>query len=221
MLDESNSPTPRRSFIGQMAAATVGAGAVAFLPDLVHATAAPAASVDPGLESWFGRLTGKHRVVFDAPGVNEGMPAIWPRVYLITTEATYPGETATAMVILRHKAIALGLGDSVWSKYHLGESLDIKNGAVPATSNPFATITGLPIPGLGIVELLKGGVLVGVCDVALTIASGAAAAKMGMEAATVKQEWVAALFPGIQVVPSGVMAVARAQEFSTQYIFAG
>jgi intracellular sulfur oxidation DsrE/DsrF family protein len=37
----------------------------------------------------------------------------------------------------------------------------------------------------------------------------------------VKKEWIAGLFPGIQVVPSGVMAVARAQEFGANYIFAG
>ncbi len=220
MHDEFTFPTPRRSFIGQVAAATMGAAAVGLLPDAARA-AITSAKTDPTLEAWFARLTGKHRVVFDAPAVNEGMPAIWPRVYLNTTEATYPGEGATAMVILRHKGVALGLRDTVWAKYKVGEAFDIKNGKAAATSNPFATITGLPIPGLGIVELLKGGVLVGVCDVALTMSSGAAAAKMGMDAATVKREWVAGLFPGIQLVPSGVMAVARAQEFETRYIFAG
>jgi intracellular sulfur oxidation DsrE/DsrF family protein len=42
-----------------------------------------------------------------------------------------------------------------------------------------------------------------------------------MDAAAVKKEWIAGLFPGIQVVPSGVMGVARAQEFDARYIFAG
>jgi len=31
----------------------------------------------------------------------------------------------------------------------------------PATKSPYATITGLPIPGLGVVELLKTGTLIG------------------------------------------------------------
>jgi hypothetical protein len=220
MPDEFTFPTPRRSFIGQVAAATMGAAAVGLLPDAAHA-AVTSARIDPALEAWFGRLTGKHRVVFDAPAINDGMPAIWPRIYLNTTEATYPSDGATAMVILRHKGVALAFRDAIWAKYKLGETFGVKNGSAPATSNPFATITGMPIPGLGIVELLKSGVLIGVCDVALTMSSGAAAAKMGMDAATVKQEWIAGLFPGIQLVPSGVMAVARAQEFETQYIFAG
>jgi intracellular sulfur oxidation DsrE/DsrF family protein len=220
MFDAFTSRTPRRSFIGRIAAATMGAGAVGLLPDAARA-AAPSAGVDPKLEAWFGKLTGKHRVVFDATGANEGMPAVWPRIYLNTTEATYPGEGVTAMVILRHKGLALALRDPIWAKYHLGEMFDIKSGGTAATSNPYATITGLPIPGLGIAELLKGGVLIGACDMALTVYSSGAAAKMGMDAAAVKQEWIAGLFPGIQVVPSGVMAVARAQEFNTQYIFAG
>jgi intracellular sulfur oxidation DsrE/DsrF family protein len=219
MFDVFSSRTPRRSFIGRIAAATVGAGAVGLLPDA--ARAAPATGVDPKLEAWFGKLTGKHRVVFDATDANDGMPAVWPRIYLNTTDATYPGEGATAMVILRHKGLALALGDSIWAKYHLGEMFDIKPGGTPANSNPYATITALPIPGLGIAELLKGGVLIGACDVALTVYSGGAAQKMGMDVAAVKKEWVAGLIPGVQVVPSGVMAVARAQEFNTQYIFAG
>lgn len=220
MFDLFTSRTPRRSFIGRIAAATMGAGAFGIIPEAARA-AVPSTAVDPKLEAWFGRLTGKHRVVFDATDANEGMPAVWPRIYLNTTEATYPGEAATAMVILRHKGLALALGDSIWAKYHLGEMFDIKPGGTPATSNPYATITALPIPGLGIAELLKSGVLIGACDVALTVYSGGAAQKMGMDAAAVKQEWVAGLIPGIQVVPSGVMAVARAQEFNTQYIYAG
>jgi intracellular sulfur oxidation DsrE/DsrF family protein len=37
----------------------------------------------------------------------------------------------------------------------------------------------------------------------------------------VRKEWVAGLLPGIQIVPSGVMAVARAQELGASFVFAG
>jgi intracellular sulfur oxidation DsrE/DsrF family protein len=97
----------------------------------------------------------------------------------------------------------------------------IKDGDVPATRNPYATITGLPIPGLGISELLKAGVLVGACDVALTVFSSGAAQKMGLNADAVKKEWIAGLFPGVQVVPSGVLGVAHSQELGCVYCFAG
>ncbi|MES2124230.1 MAG: hypothetical protein V4503_06025, partial [Gemmatimonadota bacterium] len=173
-------------------------------------------------ETKFGARGAKeHRAIFDAPEPNSGMPAIWPRVYLNTTDATYPGEGTRAMVILRHGALALALQDSIWAKYHLGETFNIKDGTAPATRNPYGTITNLPLPGLGVAELLKSGVLIGACDVALTIYSAGAATKMGMAPEAVKQEWIAGLYPGIQVVPSGVFAAARAQEFGARYIFAG
>jgi intracellular sulfur oxidation DsrE/DsrF family protein len=124
-------------------------------------------------------------------------------------------------VILRHAALPLAISDPVWAKYNLGEMFEIKDGDKPATRNPYATITGLPIAGLGIVELLKSGVLVGACDVALTIYSSGAAKKMGLDPAVVKKEWIAGLLPGVQVVPSGVLGVARSQELGCAYCFSG
>jgi hypothetical protein len=219
MLDEFASSTPRRGFIGQVAAAAMGIGVASLVPEGAEAGTSPAA--DPQLEAWFGKLKGKHRVVFDAPAANRGFPAIWPRVYLLTTEATYPGEGASAMVILRHEGLPLAFQDSLWSKYNLGEMFNIKSGDAPATKNPYATITGLPLPAIGIVELLKTGALIGACDVAVTVYSSSAATKMGMDPAAVKKEWIAGLLPGVQLVPSGVMALVRAQEVGARYIFAG
>jgi hypothetical protein len=175
---------------------------------------------DPALDAWFGRIKGKHRMIFDAPEPNNGLVAIWPRVYLNTMQATWPAE-ATAVVILRHDGLALALSDPIWAKYGIGEMFNIKDADAPAKRNPYATITGLPIAGLGISELLKSGVLVGACDVALTIYSAGAAKKMGLEPDAVKKEWIAGLLPGVQVVPSGVLGVARAQELGCAYCFAG
>ena len=69
--------------------------------------------------------------------------------------------------------------------------------------------------------MLKSGLLVGACDVAITIYSAGAAKKMGLDPAAVKKEWIAGLLPGVQVVPSGVLGVARAQELGCAYCFAG
>jgi hypothetical protein len=219
MLDDFTSSTPRRGFLGRLAAAAMGIGAVSVAP--ASAAAAVSKPKDPQLEAWFSKLNGKHRVVFDAPEPNNGFPAIWPRVYILTTEGAYPGESASTMVILRHNGLPLALQDSLWAKYKFGEMFNIKSGDAPATKSPYATITGLPLPGLGIVELLKTGTLIGACDVAMTVYSSAAATKMGLDPAAVKKEWIAGMIPGVQLVPSGVMAVARAQEVGAQYIFAG
>jgi intracellular sulfur oxidation DsrE/DsrF family protein len=215
------SKTARRGFLGSIAAAAAAVGLNGAIPSRLAAeTAHGERSLDAALDAWFGRIKGKHKMIFDAPEPNSGMVAIWPRVYLNTMEATWPGQT-TAVVILRHAALALALSDPIWAKYGIGEMFDIKEGDAPAKRNPYASITGLPIPGLGIAELLKSGVLVGACDVAMTIYSAGAAKKMGLDPATVKNEWIAGVLPGVQIVPSGVLGVARSQELGCGYCFAG
>ncbi|MGH7582286.1 MAG: hypothetical protein ACREL5_03560 [Gemmatimonadales bacterium] len=219
MIDLFASPTPRRGFLGRIAAAAIGGAVAGTIPATLAAEST--AARDPKLEAWFGKLNGKHRILFDAPATNGGMPAVWPRIYLNTMAATYPGETGSVMVIARHEGLPLVLNDDIWSKYKLGETFNVKVDNAPATKNPYATITNLPVPGLGVSPLLQAGVLFGACDVAITVYSAAAAGKMGLKPEAVKAEWVAGLFPGVQVVPSGVMAVGRGQEFGAQYCFAG
>jgi hypothetical protein len=219
MAEFPSSPTPRRDFLGSLAAAAAVTGVGSLFPKGLAAE--PTQVSNAQLEGWFKRLSGKHRMVFDAPMPNEGFPAIWPRIFLNTMEATYPGEGASAMVILRHDGLPLSMQDNLWAKYKLGEMFHINDGTAPATRNVYASITGLPIPGLGISELIKGNVLVGACDVALTVYSSMAAQKMSMDPAAVKKEWVAGLLPGVQIVPSGVLAVGRAQEYECKYCFAG
>jgi intracellular sulfur oxidation DsrE/DsrF family protein len=56
---------------------------------------------------------------------------------------------------------------------------------------------------------------------ALTVSSATVAGQMNVEPADVMKDWVAGVLPGIQVVPSGVWAVGRAQEHDCAYCFAG
>jgi intracellular sulfur oxidation DsrE/DsrF family protein len=59
------------------------------------------------------------------------------------------------------------------------------------------------------------------CNMALTVYSAAIAQGMNLKPEDVKKEFVAGLLPGIQIVPSGVWAVGRAQEHKCGYIYAG
>ncbi len=217
--------THRRGFVATLAASAAAFGLAELVPGGRIAAETPPLSggIDPQLEAWFGKIKGKHRMVFDSPLPNGGMPGIWPRIYLMTMNSTYGTTDAddTAVVILRHEAMPLALNDAMWAKYPFGEKLGIKDGESPAKRNIYAKIEGLPIPGLGIAELVNSGTLVGVCNMALTVYSGAYAKEMNLNADDVKKEWVANLIPGIQVVPSGVMAVGRAQEQGCNYCFAG
>ncbi|MEZ7853862.1 MAG: Tat (twin-arginine translocation) pathway signal sequence containing protein, partial [Cyclobacteriaceae bacterium] len=58
-------------------------------------------------------------------------------------------------------------------------------------------------------------------DLATKVHSGRAARKMNMDPTEVYNEWINGLLPGIQLVPSGVWALGRAQANGCGYIFAG
>ena len=216
--------THRRGFLGTLAAAAA-AGFASLTPLRLEAqpTRSPRTGIDASFEAWLNRITGKHKMLFDAPEPNSGMPVVWPRVWLNGNNENYgtkDGENS-AVIVLRHAAIPLAMQDALWAKYNFGEMFKIKDGDASATRNMFAKPLPLPLPGTGVEALLASGAQIGVCNVALTIYSGMAAQKMSMDPAAVKAEWVAGLIPGVQVVPSGVLAVARAQEKGCGYCFAG
>jgi intracellular sulfur oxidation DsrE/DsrF family protein len=216
----------RRGFLGTLAASTA-AGLASLTPLSLEAATRTQRrtdnAVDAAFEAWLNKITGKHKMLFDAPEVNDGMPVVWPRVWLNGNNENYGTKDTdnSAVIVLRHSGIPIAMQDPLWAKYKLGETFNIKDGAAPATRNVFGKQMPLPLPGTGIEQLLASGAQFGVCNVALTIYSGMVAQKMSMDAAAVKADWVAGLIPGVQVVPSGVLAVSRAQEKGCVYCFAG
>jgi len=216
----------RRGFLGTLAASTA-AGLASLTPLSLEAATRTRRindnAVDAAFEAWLNKITGKHKMVFDAPEVNSGMPVVWPRVWLNGNNENYGTKDTdnSAVIVLRHAGIPIAMQDALWVKYKLGEAFSIKDGDAAATRNIFAKQMPLPLPGTGIEQLLASGAQFGVCNVALTVYSGMVAQKMNMDAAAVKADWVAGLMPGVQVVPSGVLAVSRAQEKGCSYCFAG
>jgi hypothetical protein len=225
MAEHTTLITHRRGFLGRIGAA-IALGMTGLGPVRLAAESAPdvppSGKADP-FEDWLNKINGTHRMAFDAPHANEGFPAVWPRIYMNTMNATYGTKDSddSVVLILRHEAAPLALNDAMWAKYPFGQQLGINENGKPATRNIYTTITNLPIPGIGVAELLKSGVLVGVCNVALTVGASQLAAKTGGNADAIKSELVANLIPGIQVVPSGVMAVGRVQEKGCNYCYAG
>jgi len=221
MFDFPKYTTPRRGFLGKLAAAAA-VGATGFTPLRLEGQPEPRreSGTDASFEAWLNKIPGKkHKMIFDAPEVNGGMPVVWPRVWLNSNNDNYGTTDAenAAVIVLRHSAIPLAMQDAMWAKYKLGDAAT----NAPAVQNIFAKELPLPLPGTGMVALLAKGALFGVCNVAITIYSGVVAKTMSLDAAAVKQDWIANLLPGVQVVPSGVLAVSRAQEKGCGYCFAG
>ena len=226
MLDLHRS-THRRGFLGTLAAsAAIGITSLA-KPFRVNAqTKGSSPSTNAEFEAWLNKIKGTHRQVFDAPGHNGGMPLAWSRVFLMTnSQVGVADNDLTAVLVLRHEAIPLAMGHSLWPKYKFGEVFKLTDKATnaPAVRNPFYQPKEgeLPLPGMAIEDLMKSGALICVCDMAITFYSMHVAKDMKMEAAEVKKDWIAGVLPGIQIVPSGVLAVNRAQEHGCTYCFAG
>ena len=137
MFDLKHS-THRRGFLGRISATAAALGLGGLVPRSLAAEPAPRPSgADPAYEAWLNKITGKHKMVFDAPEPNGGMPVVWPRVWLDTTNGNY-GTTDvqnSAVVIIRHGAIGFALKDAAWAKYKLGEVFKINDGSAPAARN--------------------------------------------------------------------------------------
>jgi intracellular sulfur oxidation DsrE/DsrF family protein len=218
----------RRHFLGTLlASASVGIAGLA-LP-LKAAAATEKRFPAPGgseFEVWLGKIKGKHKQIFDCPAPNMGMPLAWARVFLMTNAGVGVAESdVTAVIVLRHNGIPLGMESRLWDKYKFGEMFNVNDmeTKAPLTANPFwePKAGSLPLPGMEIDALQKSGVLFGICDIALTVYSKMASEKMKMDAAEIKKDWVSGILPGVQIVPSGVLAVNRAQEHGCTYCFAG
>ncbi len=219
----------RRGFLGTLAAGAAALGITSLVSPLrLNAVPKPVPQGTglPDFDAWLSKIKGKHKQVFDAPGHNNGMVFAWSRVFLMTNKQVGAADAdVSAIIVLRHDAIPMAMENKMWEKYKFGESFKFTDGATkaPAVRNPlFHPKEGeLPIPGMSIEDLLQSGVVMGVCDMALTHYSHDVAEKMKMVAAEVKNDWVAGLIPGIQLVPSGVLAVNRAQEQGCTYCYAG
>jgi len=228
-MARSGNISSRRSFIGKLAtgAAAIGASALIDPKRLFGAPVPEVPSPDTSsFDEWLGKIKGTHKQVFDCMMPDGGIPLAWARVFLMTNKAVGVDDSdCTAVVILRHEAIPIAMEDRLWDKYKFGKMFKVNDGKTkkPAVRNAFwhPKPKELMLPGMAVNELLDSGALIGVCDMALTVYSGMAAAQMKMDADECKKDWVSGVLPGIQIVPSGVLAINRTQEHGCTYCWAG
>jgi hypothetical protein len=208
--------TPRRGFFARIAgAAALGLAGFASTP-LRAQTAA--GSNAPG---WPGVLTGGHRQVVDAYEVNSGFPLAFVYTFMAPND---PADT-TAVLVLRHGAFPIALGDEMWKKYKIGEAFKIidPETKAPAVKNPYLKPKPgvLPLADMAIDRLLANGTVVGACNVALNVQSKMLAGNAGVTAEEAAKEWAANVIPGITVIPSGTWGVNRAQQAGCSYCAGG
>jgi intracellular sulfur oxidation DsrE/DsrF family protein len=181
--------TPRRTFLGQLALTTAGLTGVAHAGTL---SATPGPNAAPWDDSWTTRLGSSHRFVFDVPQQTDAVFSQLTSLY---------GDYATAIdakdrdmhvvVVIRHAAIAMIFGDSLWSKYKIGDS------------NPARA---------ALASWQARGVTVLACNMALMNRVRNFAHDSGADQGAVEAEVRANVLPGVILQVNGVYAVLRAQD---------
>lgn len=225
-LFAAQDPTPRRGFLGRLTAGTMALmGVAAATPAVLDA--APLLDTHAGADDWLNGLTGTYRQFFDAVSVNEGFPFSFAMTFMNTIGETYKvgDKDINAVVGLRHFAIPLAFNDDIWAKYKLGEMFKVNDPVTkqPAVRNPYAYAKEgeLLFPAMAFEKIQARGAIFTVCNVALNVLSGMSAGFAGQPKESAKQDWLAGMFKGVNVVPSGVFAVNRAQKKGCTYCYAG
>lgn len=239
-MEKQKPTTGRRTFLGTLAAGAATLSAASFAPLTAGAkTITNHVYNDDDPDAWFKKIKGKHRIVFDATQPHEIMPFAWPAVFMMTNQATgTPPSDQGIVVVLRHNAIPYAFDDRAWAKYNFAEVFKAGElgGAfkaadyqtAPSKRNPFwkpkkgdFQIPGIGAVDIGINDLQAQGVMFCVCNAAMTVYSNIVAMNTNMKADDIYNDWKSAVLPGVQIVPSGVWALGRAQEHGCGYIFAG
>lgn len=218
-IDENSSPA-RRSFIGSVA---VGTLALVSAPlQSISADTVPEQD-DP----WLQALKGKHKQVFDAATLNSGFAFAFASNYVRTMTEHYKlaAGDVTAFVVARFTGTGLALTDAIWKKYALGKLWNITDPATkaPAERNLFYMSKPGDMANIDASAdkfIARGGVVV-VCGLALRVWSNATAAAAGVTPAVAFAEFTAGVIPGAHIAPSGVLAIAKAQEAGATYCYGG
>ena len=175
--------------------------------------------------SWVARVTGRYRIAFDAPEVSNGVCLHQVRSFL-AGYATVHGLTdadLTAVLIIRHKAVPMIMGDATWADGWLGERTGMKDpvSGEKAKRNPFINIPSGHAAVCGALDtLIKRGVIVLGCDLALGNFAGQIAQAKSIPRQDARKLVYDNLIPGVTVMPSGIFATCRAQAAGCGFMYA-
>ena len=224
---KTNNENSRRQFLGALALGATASTISMLANPLFAETKALDVKTMEDAEEWFNKVKGSHRITYDGSTPHDGMPIIWTWAYYLTNNGTgTPDDDMTAVTVLRHGAIPFAMEDRLWEKYKFGEVFKVNDnskGAPSLRNTVYEPQEGdFPLPGIdGLKRMQERGAMFCVCNLAMKVYSHFIAQGMGIDENDVYNDFVSGVLPGIQIVPSGVWALGRAQEHGCGYIFAG
>jgi hypothetical protein len=212
----------RRSLMSGLGAAAAGFA----LSSKTAIAQTPARQFQPtrhSQDAWFNAVHGTHRNFIDASTASGAAEAMLYANNLYEANKTGYSlhESDIAVVVcLRHFATAFAYNDAIWAKYGkvmstMLQYTDPKTKEAPSTNLLNSAAYGLALPNFGttIDSVVKRGTQFAVCDMATHFFAGQIAMASGGNADAVYKELVANTIPNSHMVPAGVVAVNRAQEY--------
>lgn len=203
----------RRKFLAQLG----GIAAMAGFSRSSAAQQATASMANPDHDAWMQRARGEHRQLFHSTSPGDGAAMLMAMNFLDVYSADYGAAPAhvSAVIGVHGSALPIGLNDAAWNKYELGKRINVNDPDTkePARRNVFAV--GGPI---SIDTAIQRGVILLVCNVALTLTARSLAAARSLREADVYGELRASLISGAILVPGLVVAINRAQEKGFTYV---
>lgn len=213
--------TQRRDFLRQASLLAAGTLAASPLASPLGADEAEAIAQGSWDMTWTSRVTGRHKMCFDAHEISDGVCLHQARSFLQGYKDVYGlGDSdVSAVLVIRHAAVPMVMNDTLWADGFLGESTELKDpetGEV-AKRNPFVNVPAgarhaLTWPDGALDTLIARGVIVLACDLALRNFAGGIAQHRRIPRPDATALVNANLIPGIYKMPTGVFATCHAQQ---------
>ena len=230
-MSDAEHPTNRRRFLTSVAGTTAAIAAAGLSARELFAQRTYPEYPPPqdGWDlSWVNRVTkAKHRQAFDAADVGDGLVLTNALVYLQDYADVFRTTDADmgVVIVVRHRAMPLVLNDALWARARYGEKYTLKDPTTGETAarNPYANLKSddkfaALLGDGGLDALIKRGVTVLCCNLALMRVAGEFAKVTGIPVESARAQFIDGLVPGVIRQPSGIFAIAHAQEAGCHFI---
>lgn len=175
--------------------------------------------------AWPGKLRGTSRAVFDSPNLEEGVAFYRACMWRDQLNEVYgtPKEDVTPVVVIRHQAIPLIMGDEHWDELEIGRSAKIKDSKTGKWIRRNPIMSSMPDGPPAFVDytlpkfIATGGIVLA-CGLAFqrsVVSRYVKDKKLTKDdAEKLARERVV---PGVILQPSGFFAVLKAQDEGCRY----
>lgn len=217
MKDIDESMLGRRALLTGMSVAAVAGIAATASKASAQSGNASARTPHPK-DAWLAELPGMHKVFVDSSTMQGGATALWGAGNILDTHVSeYDGQTSdyALVVCFRHLSTPYGFDDAIWAKYG---SLFMRNADPAPTVNPMNTASGANGQH-SIGEVVEKGARFAVCGRASRRQAAAIATATNQTPEAVFAELQAGMIPNAHMVPAGVIAATRAQEFGYSFMY--